>query len=102
MVLEHSLSTNKPPHQLQLFVSEADEALDIVAELIHQLGHIGCTEHIYQMEQTKRHYLPLMEHPAFKAAEERRRQRYWKIIERAAKEVDSWPDWKKGVPMKRD
>jgi hypothetical protein len=86
------------PGQLNLFHSEEAEALDIVAELIDQMGHTGAMDDVRRWEQTRRWYLKLVEHPAYKAAEERRRKRYWDHLDRVARRVESWPAWMKGSP----
>ena len=82
--------------QLNLFLSEADEALDIVAELIGQMGHTGAIDKVRYSEQTNRWLTKLEQHPSFRAAKARKSQRFWGIIGHAAKEVESWPDWMKG------
>jgi hypothetical protein len=80
--------------QASLFQEE--EVMDLVAQLINQLGHTGIIEDVLRWEQTKREYLRLVEHPLYKAAEQRRRDKFWNSAERVAKRVESWPDWKKG------
>jgi len=77
---------------------EHQEALDIVAKWIENLCHCGIIDEVLYKhgEQTKRDYLKLVEHPAYKNAIDRKRQKYWQHLERASREVDSWPEWKKG------
>jgi hypothetical protein len=72
----------------------AREALDIVARLINELGHTGYEWHSWQQVYTQ--YEKLIAHPAFKQAEQRRRDQFWKRCEQAAKTVASWPEWMKG------
>lgn len=52
---------------------KTDDALDIVAELIHQMGRIDVLRPINCKEKTQRPYLKLLDHPAYKAALERRK-----------------------------
>lgn len=78
-----------------------DEALDLVAEFINQLGHVGIDERVRSWRQTHEPYKKLLEHPAFIAADKRRKDKFWQRIEAAAKQVDSWPNWMKPTGLRK-
>ena len=75
-------------------------ALDIAADLVNQLSHVfgdECSDFGGgRNEQWARFACEFLAHPDGKAADERRRKRYWDHLEKATKVADSWPTWVKG------
>ena len=78
---------------------EQQQALDTVAKLIHEMGHTGILGDIYKWDQTKRQLRALENNPSYQEAEKRRQQKFWDHLEQASREVDSWPEWKKGISV---
>ena len=77
-----------------------DEALDLVAEFINQLGHVGIDNQIRSWSQTQVPYKKILEHPAFVAAEKRRKDQFWARLDAVARQVDAWPDWMKPAELR--
>ncbi len=75
-------------------------ALDIAADLVNQLSHrFGDDLTDFggrQNDQWAQYAREFLEHPDGKAADERRRARYWEYLERATAVADSWPAWVAG------
>jgi predicted CoA-binding protein len=70
----------KNKDQLDLFLSEADEALDIVAMIIDQMGHTQTIDDVRRNQQTNVWLQKLYEHPSYKAAVARKIKRHWDLI----------------------
>lgn len=51
--------------------------MDLVANFIDQLGHVGVMDDLWRHQQVVRYLKPLLDHPLYKAAEQRRRDRFW-------------------------
>jgi hypothetical protein len=81
-------------------VEELEAGLDLCAEVFNQWQH----SHEWYEPREQQFVRPMkkaLEHPALQAAEKRRKDQYWRHLEKAAKEVDSWPAWKRGEVVKR-
>ena len=78
-------------------LTHKDHVADIAAELVNQMHHTGAIDTVRRWEQTRELYDLLVTHPSFVRAEQRRKDRHWKFIERCAREVEKWPDWMKGA-----
>jgi hypothetical protein len=84
---------------------QEEEVMDIVASLIDAMGHSGVLDEMQSRFYAHGRCLSLLEklrsHPLFRAAEQRRRNKFWANAEKAAKRVEEWPDWKKGTKKSR-
>jgi hypothetical protein len=82
--------------ELRTKLEESEAALDLCAYAFERYRHmVDYPDH--RNRQFEEPMEAAMKHPAMQAAEERRKKKFWDFMKRTAKEVESWPAWKRGA-----